>query len=99
MIEKCRQCGKAWGVTTEPRDDVPCSDCAHTPRLPEGEVRRSPDGTTAVCLGGDYYTRWKVVGEDPHRIVTYGWRADLDVVGWQRLGNVYDLVKSDEPAP
>jgi hypothetical protein len=96
--ETCRQCGKEWCVTTEPRESVLllCSACSHTPRLPEGEVRRSPDGTTAVCLGSDCYARWKVIGEDPHRVVTYGWRADRDVVDWQRTGNVYDLTEAGQ---
>lgn len=26
--ETCRECGKSWGVTMKPREDVLCSDCA-----------------------------------------------------------------------
>ncbi|GAA1065249.1 hypothetical protein [Streptomyces asiaticus] len=28
MIEKCRECGHAWGVTTTPRTSVLCGPCA-----------------------------------------------------------------------
>jgi hypothetical protein len=27
MHEVCRDCGKTWGVTMPPREDVRCSDC------------------------------------------------------------------------
>jgi hypothetical protein len=101
--EECRKCGKTWGVTMTPREDVICSDCSHTPRLPEGEVRRDDDGTIVVCLGGDAYLRWQVIGgdaylrwqvigEDPHRISMHGWRADHHVVDCERIGNVHDLM-------
>jgi len=92
MNEVCRRCGKTWGVTTsEPRETVLCSECAKTPRLPEGEVRISEEGIKAVCLGGDRGLRWKVIGFDPHGIVRYGWRYDWDVIGWAVLGNISDL--------
>ena len=93
--EECRKCGKTWGVTMTPREDVICSDCSHIPRLPEGEVRREADGTLIVCLGGDAWLRWKVIGEDPHRITMHGWRADSHVVDCERIGNIHDLM----PAP
>lgn len=89
--ETCGRCGKQWGVTTEPRADVLCTDCASTPRPPEGEVRISHDGVTVVCLGGDRYLRWKVIGSDASDTVMAGWRADCHVLDYQRIGNVYDL--------
>lgn len=89
--ETCSRCGKTWGVNAEPREDVLCSECARTPKLPEGEVRTDIDGTMAVCLGGSHAFRWKVIGEDPHGIVMHGWRADWHVIGWAVLGNVRDL--------
>lgn len=59
----------------------------------EGEVYRSPDGSmVAVCLGGERYLRWKLLGgADP--LMNNGWRADSQVVdaGWARMGNVYEL--------
>lgn len=91
LIETCADCGKTWGVSTAPRDQVLCTGCSSTPRLPEGEVRVSPKGVTAVCLGGDRYLRWKVIGVDPDAIGLHGWRADRHVADWRRLGNVGDL--------
>jgi hypothetical protein len=90
--ERCKQCGKEWAVSTpDARTDVLCSECSSLPRLPEGEVRRDPNGVTAVCLGGDRYLRWKVIGEDPDRIVTHGWRCDGQVQSWAVQGHVYEL--------
>lgn len=61
---------------------------------PAGQVRQDTDGTVAVCLGGDNYLRWKVIGPDPEG--NHGWRADQHVEDWQIKGNVYDLINGTE---
>lgn len=73
---------------------------AETPPLPAGEVRLLPDGTRAVCTGASYW-RWKLV--DVHNDPDGGWRTDRDAIGWERVGNVYELIRAatavrDEPS-
>lgn len=90
--EVCKNCRREWRVTTTAREYVLCTDCSGTPTLPEGQVRRDSDGTLVVCLGGNGGgLRWKVIGEDPHGSVRYGWRYDRDVRDWPVLGNVHDF--------
>ena len=87
-----QQCGKEWAVSTpDARTDVLCREGSSVPRLPEGEVRSDTRGTIAVCLGGDRYLRWKVIGEDSDCIVTHGWRSDGQVQSWTVQGNVHEL--------
>ena len=33
MTEICKHCGKAWGVTMPPREDIACSECLRRPDL------------------------------------------------------------------
>lgn len=55
-----------------------------------GEVRRSPDGLTAVAVArwGSTHLRWHVVGEDPEYNHRHGWRCDRDVADWAVAGSV-----------
>lgn len=84
----CNRCG--------PRRDDPgvqaagmrCTSCANVPALPVGQVRRSTDGLTVVCVAPDV---WKVVGDDPEHIAFHGWRADRHVGDWAVAGSLSDL--------
>jgi len=73
-----------------------CTRCEALPDLgpiqygPVGEVRRSADGLTVVCVGGHGDCRWKVIGEDPVPLA-YGWRDDWAVACFASVGNVLDL--------
>lgn len=50
-IERCKHCGRTWGVTTPPRIDIRCSDCLRRPDLYPARYWRSRRASLSYLTG------------------------------------------------